>query len=270
MRSSLTTSRFLIAFLLACLLLACSGEAPQEPPSAPPAEAGPETGVANLHAPPGAADGERPRGMWVLCEGSQRILEHPERIPELMRDARDLGVSDLFVQVYRGGRAWFDSSKADASPYHAILEAHGRDSFTDLIQLAHAEGIRVHAWVNVLSLAGNRKAPVVAELGTDVVAVDRLGRSVLAYRGLELPLLLLAGRTRAQSERDQGLSESTALFIDLYVIPADPLFVSLDQQRLVLAIESDRFLELFDESGRWGCPGTFSLHQDGHFHPAVG
>jgi uncharacterized lipoprotein YddW (UPF0748 family) len=123
----------------------------------------------------------------VLCEGSQRVLEHPERIPALIEDAQLLGVSDLFVQVYRGGRAWFDSSHADAAPYQAILEQTGRDTLAELIPRAHAAGLRVHAWVNVLSLAGNTRSRLVADLGRDAVLVDRFGRSVLDYPKLDVP-----------------------------------------------------------------------------------
>jgi uncharacterized lipoprotein YddW (UPF0748 family) len=127
------------------------------------------------------------RGLWVLCEGSQRILEHPDRFSELIDDARRLGATDLFVQVYRGGRAWFDSSLADASPHEAIVAATGRDTLAELIPLAQDAGLRVHAWVNVLSLAGNTDSRLVRELGRSAVAVDRKGRSVLDYPKLEVP-----------------------------------------------------------------------------------
>ncbi len=130
---------------------------------------------------------EHPRGLWVLCEGSQRVLEHPEKIPELLSDAQALGVSDLFVQVYRGGKAWFNSSRADVRPYQSILLEHDQDTFAELIRQAHEQGFRVHAWVNVLSLAGNRNAPILTDLGAAAVAVDRKGRSVLEYERLELP-----------------------------------------------------------------------------------
>jgi uncharacterized lipoprotein YddW (UPF0748 family) len=150
--------------------LACGeGEAP-EPPAAPE-----------------AAPARPPRGLWVLCEGSQRVLEHPERIPALIADARRLGVTDLFVQVYRGGRAWFDSSHADAAPYRALREATGGDSLARLITTAHRHDLRVHAWVNVLSLAGNRRAPILQDLGPDAVLVDRAGRSLLDYPKLDVP-----------------------------------------------------------------------------------
>jgi uncharacterized lipoprotein YddW (UPF0748 family) len=123
----------------------------------------------------------------VLCEGSQRVLEHPERIDALLADAGDLGVTDLFVQVYRGGRAWFDSTHADATPYRRIRAEIGADTLARLIDRAHGAGLRVHAWVNALSLAGNRDAPPVRELGRDAVLVDRHGRSILDYPELEVP-----------------------------------------------------------------------------------
>jgi uncharacterized lipoprotein YddW (UPF0748 family) len=128
-----------------------------------------------------------PRGLWVRCEGSLRVLEHPERIAVLIDDARALGATDLFVQVYRGGRAWFDSSFADAGPYAALKQSTGADTLARLIDDAHAAGLRVHAWVNVLSLAANRNAPLVTALGRDAVMVDQRGRSVLDYPKLEVP-----------------------------------------------------------------------------------
>jgi len=137
--------------------------------------------------PQASAPDVRRRGLWVLCEGSQRVLENPERIDGLLDDARQLGASDLFVQVYRGGRAWFDSSLSDAAPYRALLESTGRDTLAELIERAHAAGLRVHAWVNVLSLAGNTRATLLEELGRDAVLVDREGRSVLDYPGLDVP-----------------------------------------------------------------------------------
>ncbi len=129
----------------------------------------------------------RPRGLWVLCEGSQRVLEHPERVSKLIADARALGATDLFVQVYRGGRAWFDSSLADAAPYRKLREATGADGLAQLIPRAHAAGLRVHAWVNVLNLANNKNAPLVQALGREAVLVDQHGRSILDYPKLDVP-----------------------------------------------------------------------------------
>jgi uncharacterized lipoprotein YddW (UPF0748 family) len=134
-----------------------------------------------------AADASRPRALWVLAEGHERVLENPERVPVLIDTAQRLDATDLFVQVYRGGRAWFDSSHADARPYAAARDASGHDPLADLLIQAHAAGLRVHAWVNVLSLARNREAPVIEALGRSVVLVDRHGRSLLDYPNLDVP-----------------------------------------------------------------------------------
>jgi uncharacterized lipoprotein YddW (UPF0748 family) len=136
------------------------------------------------------AEAPRPRvALWVPCEGSVRVLDDPKaRIPKLVADAKALGATDLFVQTYRGGRAWFDSQIADAAPHRAVRARTGVDAFAQLLDAAHAQGLRVHAWMNALSLAENRNAAILARFGgRDAAMVDRRGRSVLDYPDLEVP-----------------------------------------------------------------------------------
>jgi len=154
----------LIALVSAGLVACSTGERP-EPAAAPPIR----------------------RGLWVLAEGSQRVLEHPDRIPGLISTAQSVGASDLFVQVYRGGRAWYETSLADDGPFRAARDAAGADPLAVLLREAHAAGLRVHAWVNVLSLSQNRDAPLLRDLGRDAVLVDQRGRSLLDYPDLEVP-----------------------------------------------------------------------------------
>ncbi|MDJ0868068.1 MAG: family 10 glycosylhydrolase [Myxococcota bacterium] len=166
--------------LVVCLALAAcdSGsedDSPAAPPPAPAAVPEPEP-----PAPPRLA-------LWVPCEGSVRTLDDPARIAALIETARAIGATDLFVQVYRGGRAWFDSSIADPEPHRSALEQSGVDAFAQLLDAAHAADLRVHAWANALSLSTRRDAKLLARLGPDAVHVDRRGRSVLDYPKLEVP-----------------------------------------------------------------------------------
>jgi uncharacterized lipoprotein YddW (UPF0748 family) len=173
-----STARSKVArFALACLLalLACGDE--PTPPLETAYSAGADLRLGDT----------RPRGLWVLCEGSQRVLEHPDRIDELIEYASAVGATDLFVQVYRGGRAWFDSTYAGTAPYQRIRDSFEVDTLRELVRRAHASEMRVHAWVNVLSLANQRDAKIVSELGRDAVLVDRRGRSILDYPNLDLP-----------------------------------------------------------------------------------
>lgn len=181
-RRALRASRAALGLVLATVGLARCGDAPvpeKATPTGPPHEA------ASAAAPTLA--GEPATGLWVLCEGSQRVLEDLARIDALIDAAGRLGATDLFVQVYRGGRAWFDSSRADAEPYRALRERMGRDPLQVLIERAHAADLRVHAWVNVLNLASQREPPILAALGRDAVLMDKQGRSILDYPELDVP-----------------------------------------------------------------------------------
>ena len=127
------------------------------------------------------------RALWVLAEGTHRTLESPERVSRLVDDAGRLGVTDLFVQVYRGGRSWFPSTHADPTPHAEILRTTGQDTLRQLVTQAHARGIRVHAWFNALCMAENANAPLLRALGRDAAMVDRQGRNILDYPGYDVP-----------------------------------------------------------------------------------
>ena len=152
--------------------------------TAPESGTSPTAGTAQ---PKPAPPTKTPRALWVLCEGSRRVLEDPARVRLLIEHARALGASDLFVQVYRGGRAWYNASLADATPYRELLAKTGTDTLAQLLELAHASGLRVHAWVNVLSLSSNRDALLLRHLGREAVQTDRRGRSLLDFPDLVVP-----------------------------------------------------------------------------------
>lgn len=168
-------ARLAYAALLAAVTLWACGVPAASPPPVEPRETGPQL-----------TDRAPRTGLWVPCEGSARVLDHPGSARALLDTARALGVTDLFVQVYRGGRAWFDSSLADATPYRDLLE-RGPDPLRTLVADAHEAGLRVHAWVNVLSLGAHRDGPLLARLGPGSVQTDREGRSLLDYPDLQVP-----------------------------------------------------------------------------------
>jgi uncharacterized lipoprotein YddW (UPF0748 family) len=181
-----------LALGLVCAGLASCDDAGKVDPE--PAAVSPEAAVvapAPSPAPPIQPAPEAPpearRGLWVLAEGARRVLDHPERIPELIRDAQQLGASDLFVQVYRAGRSWYPSEHADPTPWRLVHDATGVDPLSQLLERAGEAGIRVHAWVNVLSLARNTEAPILTRLGPGAVLTDRHGRSLLDYPDFEVP-----------------------------------------------------------------------------------
>ena len=143
--------------------------------------AGAETAQTSIRTDPA-------RGVWVLAEGAVRVLDDPTRIEPLLERATALGVTDLFVQVYRGGRAFYAAgSGIERTPAAVAHAAAGIDPLAQLISSAKTRGFKVHAWVNVLSLSTRRDAAMIRDLGREAILVDRMGRSVLDYPDLDLP-----------------------------------------------------------------------------------
>jgi uncharacterized lipoprotein YddW (UPF0748 family) len=137
-----------------------------------------------LAASLGSAESPRPAagqagrlGLWIECEGRLRTLDDPARIDAALERAAALGATDLFVQVFRGGRAWFPTEHADETPYRRA-RARGFDPLARVTQGARARGMRVHAWVNLLR-AGEPGSPFVRSLGRGAVLGDETGRSLL-------------------------------------------------------------------------------------------
>ena len=121
-------------------------------------------------------------GLWVQAEGANRTLDSADKIKALVKRARAAGVTDIYAQVYRSGRAWFATSLADDSP----AKRAGGDPLALLLDLASRgeeseRPIRVHAWINAFALARNKKAPIIRELGEEAVLKDQFGRSLLEY-----------------------------------------------------------------------------------------
>ncbi|MCR9093813.1 MAG: family 10 glycosylhydrolase [bacterium] len=178
-----------MAGLLAGLLLACVPEPATRPAPASTAEAGAEVPGA-LRPDAGSAEAAPlARGLWILAEGSERVLDAPrERLGPLLDRAARLGATDLFVQVYRGGRAFYAAGPGiERTPAVDPLEAEGVDGLQLLLDAARARGFRVHAWVNVLSLSTRRDAALIGQLGREAILVDRSGRSVLDYPDFDVP-----------------------------------------------------------------------------------
>jgi uncharacterized lipoprotein YddW (UPF0748 family) len=124
-----------------------------------------------------------PKELWITCIGASNVLGSREEIRKAVTFAKQAGIRTLFVQVYRGGKAWFHSDAADASVYRANRKAVGADPFELLIQLAHDDGIEVHAWINTLTLSQNRDAPFLKQHGESVLTKDQHRRNALLPKG---------------------------------------------------------------------------------------
>jgi len=91
---------------------------------------------------PAAAAAEPPVDyLWVL----RNSLVRAEDVPRVVQRAKAMGVRGLLVQVVGRGDAWY---RSDRLPAPEPLQGRGRDPLGEILPLAHAAGLEVHAWIN--------------------------------------------------------------------------------------------------------------------------
>lgn len=79
--------------------------------------------------------------LWVL----RTSLVNRDDVPRLVERAKAMGARGLLVQVVGRGDAWY---RSDLLPYPEAIREPGRDPLGELVPLAHAAGLEVHAWMN--------------------------------------------------------------------------------------------------------------------------
>ena len=90
--------------------------------------------------------------LWVL----RTALMDPAEIPRLVERAKAMHVRGLLVQVVGRGDGWY---RSDLLPYPEPLRTPGRDPLGELLPLAHAAGLEVHAWMNCCLVWSGDKPP---------------------------------------------------------------------------------------------------------------
>lgn len=92
------------------------------------------------------------QGIWVV----RHSITSPEKVRRLVTFASVNGYTDLFVQVRGRGDAYYNS---EIVPRAHLLPKNNYDPLADIIPLARAKGIRIHAWVNMYLSWSARKLP---------------------------------------------------------------------------------------------------------------
>lgn len=117
------------------------------------------------------------RGIWVTVFSKYKVLYSTQAIAELIDYCKKNGINEIYLQIYRAGEAYYDSQIAGREKYNDILKAAGHDPIDRILFEAHKNDIKVFAWVNVLSLAKNKHAPILEKHGTEVLTRDQYSRT---------------------------------------------------------------------------------------------
>jgi len=125
----------------------------------------------------GAEDMSMPRGVWVTVFSAKKVLYSRQSAQELIRACKDAGINEIYLQVYQGGKAFYDSGMLERSKYRDLVKSAGTDPVDFIINEAARNKIRVFAWINLLSLGKNEDSDIVKKFGTDILTRDQYART---------------------------------------------------------------------------------------------
>lgn len=147
------------------------------------------------------------RGLFVSVIQDPPVLSSREEIAKLVDFAKKAHIQTLFVQIYRANKTWFASKVGDSQPYEASLKSVSEDPFALLIKQAHASGIEVHAWLNLLSLSGNADAKLLKKYGTEILTKNLKEKKTLDDYKIDNQYFLEPGDLRVREELSNMVEE---------------------------------------------------------------
>ncbi|MBD3380132.1 MAG: family 10 glycosylhydrolase [Candidatus Omnitrophica bacterium] len=177
-------------------------------------------------------------GVWITVFSPEKVLYTEENADKLIETCQFAGIKDIYLQVYRADKAYYDSKITDASAYERMLASSGgRDMIEYLLSRTEETGIKVHAWLNMLSIAHNEDANIVKKFGKSVLTIDQYGRTPLR-----------------KNDRDE---------LDKYYIRENQLFLEPGDPRVREYISSI----VGEVAGRY--PGLDGIHMDYIRYPSA-
>ena len=122
------------------------------------------------------------KGMWVV----RYSLTSPASVKKIVRSARQAGITDLFVQFFAKGEAYYNSQNLPT----AACVSKDFDPLALMLRECKANGIKMHAWINVYYIWSSETDPKdrrhVYYKNKSWFAADSQGRSLKDYGQREL------------------------------------------------------------------------------------
>ncbi len=169
------------------------------------------------------SDEPSPRGLFVSIIQDPQVLSSRKAILQLIHFSKKARIQLLFIQIYFANKAWFPSKVGDPTAYESCLREVGEDPIRLLIREAHASGIQVHAWLNMLSLNNNEQAPLLQKYGTQILTRDRQEKKSLSDYKIDNQYFLEPGDPRVRDELKKMIEEVLSQYPELDGIQFDYL-----------------------------------------------
>lgn len=111
-------------------------------------------------------------GVWITVFSPAEVLRSKENIDKLIGISKKCGIDDIYIQVYRADKAYYDSGITTKK----LVSDSGEDMLPYLIKRANSSGVKIHAWLNMMSIAQNENANIIKKFGKEVITIDQYRR----------------------------------------------------------------------------------------------
>jgi uncharacterized lipoprotein YddW (UPF0748 family) len=174
-----------------------------------------------IFSSPAQSNGVSDRALFISVVEVPAVLSDRQEIMKLIDFAKKAHIKILFVQVYHGGQSWFPSKIADAGPYEYCRKALHEDPLALIIKQAHAKGIQVHVWLNLLSLGQNTNANFIKKYGTDILTRNLNEKNKIGDFKIDNQYYLEPGDQRVREDLAKIVNELLGAYPDLDGIQFD-------------------------------------------------
>jgi len=114
-----------------------------------------------------------PRGVWVSVFSAKEWLYSKEGVNKLIERCQKAKINQIYLQFFQSGNFYYDTKIGDRSKYDLMLKSASIDTIDFLLSQAQEKGIKVFAWVNVLSLGKNQQAGILKKYGDSILTRDQ-------------------------------------------------------------------------------------------------
>jgi len=117
------------------------------------------------------------KGVWVTTFSAKKALYSKRSAFELIKFCKKSKINEVYLQLYRGGKSYYDTSINGRASYDDMLKAAEVDTIDVILKEAKRCNVKVFAWVNVLSVGKTRNVNIVAKFGDSILTKDQHLRS---------------------------------------------------------------------------------------------
>ena len=117
------------------------------------------------------------KGVWITVFSENKVLYSKESVKILIEFCNATNIKEIYLQLYRNGEPYFDSTIGSRARYEEIINSAGIDTIDFLLNEAKKNGIQVFAWINVLSAGTNKESDIVKKYGESVLTKDQYLRT---------------------------------------------------------------------------------------------